>query len=134
MHVYRLLIFVNALNLDLKERFSQFFEGHRNVVSFVHCIGSWDYELRVEVQDPQEIVQLKQQLYELFGNDISTVKVLPMFSDIKISNYPFYDITAELPRAGRPHGDTVLATSNRVANQSGPTNQNRAGVVKVANG
>lgn len=87
MQAYKLLIYAKGMNVDLAKGLARFCETHRNVVYFIECIGTWDFEIGVEVGNPQEVTEIAQELYEEFGALINTIKLLNKFSDIKVRWY-----------------------------------------------
>ena len=59
-----------------------------NVVAFVVCTGSWDYELRFEAEQPEEVDNFCQHLIDLFGKAIGSVLVSQQLSTLKRIAYP----------------------------------------------
>lgn len=87
MQAYKLLIYAKGMNIELAKALGRFSELHRNVVYFIECIGTWDFEIGVEVANPQEVTEIVQELYEEFGALINTIKLLNKFSDTKVRWY-----------------------------------------------
>lgn len=83
MQGYKLLVYAKGMNLDLARGLSKFCDRHRSVVYLIECIGSWDFEIGVEVNHPQEVTEIVQELYEEFGAMVNTIKLLNRFSDLK---------------------------------------------------
>lgn len=87
LHMFELLVYAKGLNPQLRDQVYDFCFAHPNTTYFVHCIGEWDFEIGLEVKDPSEANNFVQGLYEKFGADLQTVKILPMFKYLK---YAFY--------------------------------------------
>ncbi len=83
MQGYKLLVYAKGMNLELARGLGRFCEQHRNVVYLIECIGSWDFEVGVEVTHPQEVTEIVQELYEEFGSLVHTIRLLNKFSDVK---------------------------------------------------
>jgi DNA-binding Lrp family transcriptional regulator len=83
------LVGVKGMNAKLREELSAFAAGHPNVVVFINTIGSWDFELAVEVETARQSVQISDALHERFGSAIRFLKVLPSFGYPKVVEYPF---------------------------------------------
>lgn len=88
MQSFKLLIFGKGVNASLSERLLTFSRQHPAVVFFIECFGSWDYELGVEVESAEQVVDITQELYEAVGGDLNTVKILSHFRNVKLMNYP----------------------------------------------
>jgi hypothetical protein len=55
---------------------------------FIQTFGAWDFELNVEVESAEDIIRVRQELYEFCGADILSAKVLPKFKDLKFITHP----------------------------------------------
>ncbi len=88
MQDYKFLIYGKGINVQLGRKIFAFAKEHRNVTLFVQTFGAWDFELNVEVQSAEDVVRVRQELYEYCGNDILSVKVLPKFKDLKFLTHP----------------------------------------------
>jgi DNA-binding Lrp family transcriptional regulator len=87
MQGYKLLVYGKGLNASLAKGLSKFCEQHRSITYLIECIGSWDYEIGVEAEHPQEVTEVVQEIYEQFGALVNNVKLLNKFSDVKIRWY-----------------------------------------------
>ncbi len=88
LYVFRLLVSIKGLTSALRRALSAYCQEHMNVRILIECIGSWDYELIVEVQTPEEISTLSRGLYENFGDYIGKVSILPSLQILKAQTYP----------------------------------------------
>lgn len=89
MQSFELLVHAKGVRANLSERLLAFAKNHPRIVHFVEGIGEWDFELGVEVENAQDIVAVTEDLHEAFADDISAVKTLPLFANLKYSLYPF---------------------------------------------
>jgi len=89
MQSFELLVHAKGVRANLSERLLAFATSHPRIVHFVEGIGEWDFELGVEVENAQDIVAVTEDLHEAFADDISAVKTLPLFANLKYSLYPF---------------------------------------------
>ncbi|MCB0354713.1 MAG: Lrp/AsnC family transcriptional regulator [Bdellovibrionales bacterium] len=86
---FYLLIDSKGLRPNLSEDLFKFAREHPNIIFFVECLGSWDFEMGIEVEDPQDAVRLKQALTDKFGDSLNSIKLLFVFRYHKVSKYPF---------------------------------------------
>jgi len=86
---FLLLVGLKGVSAHFKQVFYKFCSEHPNIVVFIHNLGSWDFELVVEVEDSRFITTITQDLYDNFGSYLQFVKVLPYFGISKIVEYPF---------------------------------------------
>lgn len=85
---YRVLITTKRLGADLRKRMIQFCDEELSVRILVESLGSWDYELELELTDNREIKALTGRLYEAFPHDINNLTVIPIFQHLKYSGFP----------------------------------------------
>lgn len=85
---YRILITMKRLGADIRRRIVQFCDDELSVRIMVESLGSWDYELELEVADSRAIKQFTGRLYEAFPQDIVRLNVIPIFQHLKYSGFP----------------------------------------------
>jgi len=88
MQTYKLLIYTKSISKDLKDKIVDFAIKHRNISSFFECFGSWDYEINCEVEYQEEVIKIRQGIYDLLGEQVQSIKVMPKFRDLKWLNFP----------------------------------------------
>lgn len=86
---YMLLVCMKTISEKTRKAFEQFCLQHPNVVIQIHCMGSWDFEVGVDAEDPMQVTGIVENLYDRFGAEISWVKTLPAFRNLKVAEYPF---------------------------------------------
>lgn len=88
MESFKLLVYTKGLDSALTERIAKYCSVQPNVTTLIDCLGSWGYEINVEVKRPEELSRIVQQLYEYFGSSIHTIKTLTKFSYPKVRFFP----------------------------------------------
>ena len=86
---YKLLIYAKGVDPERTRKLENFALNHPNIVIFIECLGDWEYELSVEVEKANEITELTQQVYQEFGDSLTSIKVVPVFNRLKFSLFPF---------------------------------------------
>jgi len=85
---YKLLVYVKGVSATLGLRLREFCSRHPNCVSLYECFGAWDFELGVEVESPQAVPQIVQEVYDEFGDELNTIQMLTKFRDRKVILFP----------------------------------------------
>ena len=88
IQTYRVLITDGGLSAEQKMKFRHLCELCPNVVACLMCTGNWDYELRFETENSEELDSFCQALYDAFGSSIGTIKALPQFQILKRLGHP----------------------------------------------
>lgn len=86
MLTYKLLLYIKGIQEGFKKELYEFSLQHHNVVNFIHCIGSWDYELTIEVEKPREAVDVVQQVCAKFGRFINNSQLIPVIEQMTSAN------------------------------------------------
>lgn len=89
MEAYRLVVQTKGFDLDQWRKLFTLGAKHPHILCLFQCIGAWDYEFEVEVEHRQQISDVAQEVYELLGNAVVSIKTLPLFSFPKSSGYPY---------------------------------------------
>lgn len=85
---YKLIVYAKGVAPELTQKLIEFARSSIWTVHLIECLGSWDYELNVEVKRPEDVVGITQSLYDFCGSRISSIKTLPVFKHLKFSTYP----------------------------------------------
>ena len=88
-HAFRLLLSTPHSSSALEAKLRQFCARHPAVTMLIQCLGGWDYEVEVEVEDPKEVTAIAQQLLEAFEGILEQVQICAELRDWKFSLYPF---------------------------------------------
>lgn len=86
--VYRVMIVDCGLTAAQRAQLYELCAACPNVVAFVVCTGSWDFELRFETERPELLDPFCQKLIDTFGKSIGSVMVSHQLSTLKRSAYP----------------------------------------------
>jgi DNA-binding Lrp family transcriptional regulator len=89
MHRFRVLVSARGFEDVSWEELARFAEHHPNVVCLIQCLGDWDYEFEVEVEEPHEVNRLAQEIAQLFKSSAASTRTVPLFRFPKASAYPF---------------------------------------------
>lgn len=89
---YKILVYTRGVHPELTLKLQNFASKHPHVVNFIECLGSWDYELGVEVLKASDLNLVTYQLYDTFGDFLLTLKILPVLKVIKVCPYPSIEI------------------------------------------
>lgn len=73
---YVLLLQARGLDRGLGRKLQDFSMQHPHCSHFVECLGGWDYEIGVEVEQQAQLVALRQELEERFGYALLSTKTL----------------------------------------------------------
>ncbi|MBX7143377.1 MAG: AsnC family transcriptional regulator [Oligoflexia bacterium] len=95
VQAFKLLVYAKGMNHELSAALMRYCEHHSRIVYFIECLGTWDYEIGVEVERAEDITGIIQGLYERFGSSINSVKLLSKFRDLKIRYYFGADVGRE---------------------------------------
>jgi Lrp/AsnC family leucine-responsive transcriptional regulator len=89
MQQYKLLITTNAASSSARVIIEKFAAQNVNVTHVIECIGSWDYEIGLEVDRGADLIALTSALYEQLDGLYSSVEVIPELTCHKFVNWPF---------------------------------------------
>lgn len=85
---YRIFIVDRGLNEERKLLLKKTFANHPNVVAALSCTGNWDYELRFETENPEDVDQFCALIYDTFGSGIDSINVSQQFKILKRVAHP----------------------------------------------
>jgi DNA-binding Lrp family transcriptional regulator len=80
MQSFLLLVSIKGISSEFRGEFLVFCESHPNIIVTVHSIGSWDFEV---------VVAISQAIHDRFSGSLNWLKILPLFSYLKVAEYPF---------------------------------------------
>ena len=85
---YKLLVFSRGYSVSFRQNLMHWAESHPNVIGFIECFGSWDFELNLEVEQPEQVISITQEIYEAFGDEVNLIKTLTRFRNLKLESLP----------------------------------------------
>lgn len=83
-----ILIYAHGIHPKLRADLAAFAKSHSNITYFIEGLGDWDYEFGLEVEDHEQIVSLREEIYQHFGPNLVRVQVLTRLTVHKYSSYP----------------------------------------------
>ena len=89
MQQYRLLLNAKGDIENLRRKLAKFCNETPEIVSQIQLLGSWDFEIRFEVEDGLEANDMRQQICRDFGRNLAAVKMINQFCELKFALYPF---------------------------------------------
>jgi DNA-binding Lrp family transcriptional regulator len=87
VYSFIIMVFTQGIGLALKERLRECAESESSVVYMTECMGQWDFELGVEVKEAKDITRVTEKLYDLFPEEIRSIRVIPIIRYIKVKNH-----------------------------------------------
>jgi len=97
MSAYRLRATVHTPGKAVRESMYAWAAQHPSVLSFIHCLGPWDFEFRVEVDDPRDAVKVAHDLTQSLGSAVSSTEIVPTLESKRLLHYPFKSWPIEGP-------------------------------------
>lgn len=79
----KLLVYAKGHSHLLASELKRFAKAHPHISYFIECLGDWDFELGLDVQDASFVGQVIRELLNNYGSSITTVKTVPMFRVLK---------------------------------------------------
>lgn len=89
MHSFLLLLCSKGISNELRQELYNFCVEHPNVTIFIEAIGNWDFEMVFEVEHSEQATIIMEELQDAFGDKLHWIKMLPLFSYLKLAEYPF---------------------------------------------
>jgi DNA-binding Lrp family transcriptional regulator len=99
MHIFKLIVYARGIDPELNLQLHKFCLSNPYCTLLFECFGSWDYEINVEVESPEIVVGIVQELYDTCGQRINTIKVLSKFRNLKDVSYPLHNDIAAILKA-----------------------------------
>lgn len=71
------------------KRLESFLASHRHTVFLIRSLGSWDYEVGLEILEAKQLLDLVAELHEHFGASIARIETFQILNVLKYRMYPF---------------------------------------------
>lgn len=85
---HRFLLTASSYSDKLRRQMFRFAASEKVVVSYLHLVGSWDFEIRVEVNSNKEAGLFGKKIASKFGDELSAVLSLPQYDEVKVNYFP----------------------------------------------
>lgn len=86
--VYRALIVECGFSPAMKQRFLTLCARDPHVVSLIQCTGDWDYELRIEAENPEDVHIFIQTILDTFGPSIASIITVQELTSVRSTPFP----------------------------------------------
>lgn len=87
MQSYIILVSLKGLSSSFKDQLVELSNNEPHVIYLTECIGGWDFELGIEVENNFAVTLITQKLYDNFPKDIKNIKVIPILNYLKFRSY-----------------------------------------------
>lgn len=88
VEVFRLLVAFRSFSGDIHSSFLSWCRAQPALVSMIRVLGNWDYTLRLEVQNAEELVAIRDNLGALFADVLLRCDVTSVVKELAFSTYP----------------------------------------------
>lgn len=88
MNVFRLQLTFSTFAREIHAELLAWCRQHPSIVSMMRLLGAWDYTLRCEVKNSQELTELTDQLHDRFGHALQECSVVSVIKELSFSYYP----------------------------------------------
>jgi DNA-binding Lrp family transcriptional regulator len=85
---FRITIVEKGLSPSQRERLRRYMSHHPNVCAILTCAGSFDFEVRFECGDPEEVEDFVQNIVDTFGEELGAIEVSQQLRILKRIAYP----------------------------------------------
>ena len=86
---YKIILKLRGMSSTFKKAIDQFCLNTPYCTHLIECLGSWDYELGIEVPSGKDTISITNALYRDFSSEIVELEVLPEFTCLKFVNCPW---------------------------------------------
>ncbi|MDC0358971.1 Lrp/AsnC family transcriptional regulator [Oligoflexia bacterium] len=87
METFKLLLYAGSVLSEVQEELYAYAQQHPDTMLFVRCIGSWDYELTVVVENAQQMMAIIEDIYRRFDGLIDNIEVLTIFNQEQATGF-----------------------------------------------
>jgi DNA-binding Lrp family transcriptional regulator len=86
--VFRLLLAFRSFSGSIHRTLLSWCRQQRALVSMMRVLGNWDYTLRFEVENTEELVAIRDDLQALFSDELARCDVTSVVKEVVFSTYP----------------------------------------------
>ena len=88
---FRFFLQLKSFHHEILESLFSFCDELGSVSYLTRCVGAWDFELTLEVEDSNEVTSFRSALQNVLGSHLGSVKSVPVFREQISGPYPFVD-------------------------------------------
>ncbi|MCB0352571.1 MAG: Lrp/AsnC family transcriptional regulator [Bdellovibrionales bacterium] len=81
---FKVLLSTNAHDEKTKNHLRSFCENHPRIDHLIECVGRWDFEVGIVVQDSTQVLEVVESLMDEFGPIIQSTQTLPILRLLKL--------------------------------------------------
>ena len=86
--VFRLIVAFRSFSGDIHRSLLRWCQQQRALVSMMRVLGNWDYTLRFEVENAEELVAIRDDLQAVFSDELVRCDVTSVVKELAFSTYP----------------------------------------------
>lgn len=86
--MHDVLLSTRSSGPKIRERMHELCLNEPNVIGLAHCLGSWQFELRVEVRDSRELMAFCNRIKVGLGDEVMHLKTHTMVRELKYMKLP----------------------------------------------
>lgn len=87
IHAYRFLVYSSGMG-DSREKFREFCRLHPNIVVCIEAFGDWDFSLKIEVLNLEDVTKIADQIYSTFPKCVSGISIFAIIREHKTLQFP----------------------------------------------
>lgn len=87
--LYSLLVYTSNINKDLEKSLHAFAQIHPNILFVARLLGSWEFEILLEVQNYAEFEKVLKEFRHQFSVQLRDVEILRLTKEYKYDFFPF---------------------------------------------
>ncbi|MCB0337833.1 MAG: Lrp/AsnC family transcriptional regulator, partial [Bdellovibrionales bacterium] len=104
---YKVIIHSKNVSKKFRDELQNYARPHPNINNVIACVGSWDFEIGIEVNSPHNLPTITTEIEERFSDYLVSVRVIPTFKYHKLRNYPFQNYQTLYPSAASPRKSSL---------------------------
>lgn len=85
---FRVLVAASAPSQSLRVALHEWAQKHRSVLTFMHGIGNWDYELRIEADEIVAAKSTVDEMHDRFSGVLGATELIPISGVLKMALTP----------------------------------------------
>ncbi len=84
---YMLIVYERSTDPEFSRRFECFCAEHPRITTCLRSLGEWNYEIDVYTTNGDELADIRQQIFEQFGDSIADIEVVEYLTTHKLMPY-----------------------------------------------
>ncbi len=88
LSTFRIIFYAKKFDTALHTKMYQYAINHPRASAFVHCVGSWDFELSFDIEDPVETAEILDNFHDTFGSYIRKTQTITELTVHRAHHFP----------------------------------------------